>query len=103
MIGRDKAKGAPLGKSRELADPDYASDPKGERIPLDAHIRLARPRNPQTEGSRILRRPYNYSRGYDEADQLEPQLQREHVERERRVDVRRRSGRRDVALGNRGR
>jgi deferrochelatase/peroxidase EfeB len=71
MIGRDKARGAPLGKDRELADPDYASDPDGKRIPLDAHIRLARPRTPADEASRILRRSYNYSRGYDEADQLD--------------------------------
>ena len=71
MIGRDKAAGAPLGKDAELDDPEYAQDPKGERIPLDAHIRLARPRTPDTEGSRILRRGYNYSRGIDEADQLD--------------------------------
>ncbi|MBS1679031.1 MAG: deferrochelatase/peroxidase EfeB [Actinobacteria bacterium] len=71
MIGRDKAKGAPLGKDAEMDDPDYASDPDGKRIPLDAHIRLARPRTPADEGSRILRRPYNYSRAYDEADQLD--------------------------------
>jgi deferrochelatase/peroxidase EfeB len=71
MIGRDKAKGAPLGKRNELDDPEYGSDPKGERIPLDSHIRLARPRTPQSEDSRLLRRPYNYSRGLDEADQLD--------------------------------
>jgi deferrochelatase/peroxidase EfeB len=71
MIGRDKAKGAPLGKDRESADPDYPSDPDGKRIPLDSHIRLARPRTTEDEGSRILRRSYNYSRGYDDADQLD--------------------------------
>ena len=71
MIGRDKARGAPLGRQAELDDPDYATDPKGERIPIDAHIRLARPRTPDTEGSRILRRSYNYSRGLDQADQLD--------------------------------
>jgi deferrochelatase/peroxidase EfeB len=71
MIGRDKAAGAPLGKGAERDDPEYAEDPKGERIPLDAHIRLARPRTPGTEDSRILRRSYNYSRGIDEADQLD--------------------------------
>jgi deferrochelatase/peroxidase EfeB len=71
MIGRLKDTGAPLGRRRELDDPDYASDPKGDRIPLDAHMRLARPRTPATEGERILRRGYNYSRGIDEAGQLD--------------------------------
>jgi deferrochelatase/peroxidase EfeB len=71
MIGRDKAAGAPLGKERELDEPEYETDPKGERIPLDAHIRLARPRTAGTESSRILRRGYNYSRGIDDADQLD--------------------------------
>jgi len=41
MIGRDKGTGAPLGKRKELDDPDYKTDPKGARIPMDAHIRLA--------------------------------------------------------------
>jgi deferrochelatase/peroxidase EfeB len=71
MIGRDKAAGAPLGRKHELDDPEYATDPEGKRIPLDAHIRLARPRTPSSEDSRILRRGYNYSRGIDEADQLD--------------------------------
>jgi deferrochelatase/peroxidase EfeB len=71
MIGRLKDTGAPLGRLRERDDPDYGSDPKGERIPLDAHMRLARPRTAGTEGERILRRGYNYSRGIDEAGQLD--------------------------------
>jgi deferrochelatase/peroxidase EfeB len=71
MIGREKSTGAPLGRSKELDDPDYASDPKGERIPLDAHIRLARPRTPKSEGSRMLRRGYSYSRGLDMSGQLD--------------------------------
>ena len=71
MIGREKSTGAPLGRPKELDDPDYASDPKGARIPLDAHIRLARPRTPKSEGSRILRRGYSYSRGLDMSGQLD--------------------------------
>jgi deferrochelatase/peroxidase EfeB len=71
MIGRSKSNGAPLGLDSELDDPDYADDPHGKRTPLDAHIRAARPRTPQTEDSRILRRGYNYSRGIDSAGQLD--------------------------------
>jgi deferrochelatase/peroxidase EfeB len=71
MIGRDKARGAPLGRPAERSDPDYASDPDGSRIPLDAHMRLARPRTAKTESQRILRRGYNYSRGIDQAGQLD--------------------------------
>ncbi|HWY81355.1 MAG TPA: iron uptake transporter deferrochelatase/peroxidase subunit [Roseiarcus sp.] len=71
IIGREKAGGAPLTYANERDAPDYAGDPKGERVPLTAHIRLANPRTPGTEANRILRRGYNYSRGVTDAGQLD--------------------------------
>jgi deferrochelatase/peroxidase EfeB len=71
IFGRDKDEGAPLGMKREHDDPDYASDPDGKRIPLDAHMRLANPRRPGTEGSLILRRGYNYMRGLTASGQMD--------------------------------
>lgn len=74
LFGREKVSGAPLGLTGEFTDPDYASDPDGQRIPLDAHIRLANPRTPQTDVNLILRRGFNYSRGFDGAGRLDQGL-----------------------------
>jgi deferrochelatase/peroxidase EfeB len=74
MVGRYRSSGAPLGGTSEFENPDYPSDPHGERIPLTAHIRLANPRTSATAEQRMLRRSYNYSRGYDEAGQLDQGL-----------------------------
>ena len=71
IIGRHKGSGAPLRQGHERDAPDYAGDPDGEAISLAAHIRLANPRLPGTEGSLILRRSYNYSRGLTAAGQLD--------------------------------
>lgn len=74
LIGRTKVSGAPLGLSGEFTDPDYPSDPHGKRIPLDAHIRLANPRTPETDENLLLRRGFNYSRGFDGAGRLDQGL-----------------------------
>ena len=71
IFGRDKAEGAPLGLAHERDIPDYASDPEGRRVRLDAHIRLANPRTPATADSIILRRAYNYANGLTKAGQLD--------------------------------
>jgi deferrochelatase/peroxidase EfeB len=74
IFGRDKIGGAPLGLTGEFTDPDYPADPDGKRIPLDAHIRLANPRTPETDENLILRRGFNYSRGFDGAGRLDQGL-----------------------------
>jgi deferrochelatase/peroxidase EfeB len=71
IIGRQKDSGAPLGMRHETDIPDYAGDPGGKQMPLDAHIRLANPRNAKSARSRIYRRPYNYMRGTTTAGQLD--------------------------------
>jgi deferrochelatase/peroxidase EfeB len=65
MFGRRRDSGAPLGGNNEFDTPNYKSDPHGNVIPLDAHIRLANPRTPKTENQRIIRRSYNYDLGVD--------------------------------------
>lgn len=42
--------------------------------PLDAHVRLANPRTPDTEGDRIFRSGLSFSRGFDRDGQLDQGL-----------------------------
>jgi deferrochelatase/peroxidase EfeB len=74
IMGRHKVSGAPLGMEHETDVPDYARDPRGESMPLDAHIRLANPRTAETADSLILRRGFSYARGYDRAGRLDQGL-----------------------------
>jgi deferrochelatase/peroxidase EfeB len=67
VFGRRKSDGVPLGGDREDGNFDYRADPSGQSIALDAHIRRANPRTPETAGSRILRRGYSYRAGVDAA------------------------------------
>ncbi|SUB16309.1 Deferrochelatase/peroxidase EfeB precursor [Pantoea agglomerans] len=69
-FGREKLSGAPLGMQHERDVPDYAPlIPDGEVIALDAHIRLANPRTPETASSLMLRRGYSYSAGISASGQ----------------------------------
>ncbi len=63
IFGRRQAEGSPLAGGGEDSPFDYAGDPDGQLTPLDAHVRRADPRTPESRRHRILRRSYSYQRG----------------------------------------
>jgi len=74
IIGRTKVSGAVLGLDREEEEPAYAQDRDGAVVPLDAHIRLANPRTPESAGDRLLRKGFNFQKGFDGAGLLDQGL-----------------------------
>lgn len=71
IFGRRKDSGAPFDGRTETDVPNYSRDPEGKVTPMDAHIRLANPRDANAERHLILRRPFNYSNGVTKAGQLD--------------------------------
>lgn len=72
IFGRDKYSGAPLGMQHEHDTPNYASDPNGDVVPKDSHMRLANPRDAEfLKRHQLYRRPFDYSRGLAKNGQLD--------------------------------
>lgn len=64
IIGREKGSGAPLSGGDEFTAPAFG----GTAIDANAHVRLAHPE--QNDGTRILRRGFNYVDGNNELGRL---------------------------------
>ncbi|RNL78272.1 iron uptake transporter deferrochelatase/peroxidase subunit [Nocardioides marmorisolisilvae] len=73
LIGRDRAHGAPLSGGTEFTELDLKiKGTTGPLIPMDAHVRLAHPT--QNNGTRLLRRGYNFTDGTDALGRLDAGL-----------------------------
>ena len=73
LVGRDRSDGAPLSGGHEHSALDLtARGSDGPLIPLNAHVRLAHPS--QNNGTRILRRGYNFTDGSDALGRLDAGL-----------------------------
>ncbi|MGY2873608.1 deferrochelatase/peroxidase EfeB [Marmoricola sp. URHA0025 HA25] len=73
LIGRERAHGAPLSGGTEFTEPDLdVAGTGGPLIPLDSHVRLAHPS--QNNGTRLLRRGYNFTDGSDSLGRLDAGL-----------------------------
>ena len=73
LIGRERAHGAPLSGGTEFTELDLEIKGRnGPLIPMDAHVRLAHPS--QNDGTRLLRRGYNFTDGTDALGRLDAGL-----------------------------
>jgi deferrochelatase/peroxidase EfeB len=73
LIGRERAHGAPLSGGSEFTEPDLdLAGTDGPLIPLDSHVRLAH--HSQNDGTRLLRRGYNFTDGSDDLGRLDAGL-----------------------------
>jgi deferrochelatase/peroxidase EfeB len=73
LIGRERAHGAPLSGGTEFTELDLDIEgTDGPLIAMDAHVRLAHPT--QNNGTRMLRRGYNFTDGSDALGRLDAGL-----------------------------
>jgi len=73
LIGRDRAHGAPLSGGTEFSEIDLGTAGRdGPLIPLNSHVRLAHPT--LNNGTRLLRRGYNFTDGSDRLGRLDAGL-----------------------------
>jgi hypothetical protein len=84
-IGRHKYSGAPLGGKDEFDTPDFeARGPDGPVIDRDAHVRLS---SGDLLGTRILRRGYSFTDGFDEVTGQRDPAQFERIQRNLSTDI----------------
>ena len=75
IMGRHKISGAPLSRRAGTRRARRSPTTQPTSVtPVDAHIRLANPRTPETDENRILRRGFSYTRGFDGSGQLDQGL-----------------------------
>jgi len=73
LIGRERAHGAPLSGGTEFTELDLKIQGRdGPLIGMDAHVRLAHPS--QNNGTKLLRRGYNFTDGTDSLGRLDAGL-----------------------------
>lgn len=73
LMGRDRAHGAPLSGGTEFTDLNLEIEGNnGPLIGMDAHVRLAHPS--QNDGTKLLRRGYNFTDGTDSLGRLDAGL-----------------------------